>query len=231
MEREAPLHPQTFIDELKGKDFSTCPADRSVCHELYYDLIDDTAWSTKLELTKLQWKPAMNRNLAKLLPMYTRCVELVFDYSRIGDKGCKAVCSIVRLGEDGMPSLTNLRLNYCKICDEGALEIARMMPTAPEKLEILGLSGNAISSRAAEKIKLANNDKPGRRLDIVMDESVKSEAERASTSGGQSPGLAAILVNKQTTSDRLSRSNKERRKSASERHRDSLAGSSGGVVR
>ena len=82
MDREAPRHPQTFIDELKSKTFAK-PEDRAVCHELYYDLIDDTAWSKKLSLSFLKWQPSMNRNLVKLLPMYTRCVELIFDYSKV----------------------------------------------------------------------------------------------------------------------------------------------------
>ena len=51
-----------------------------------------------------------------------RCTLLQLDgNTHFGNAGCKALCEVLRLGDDGMASLKDLRLSSCGIGDAGGM--------------------------------------------------------------------------------------------------------------
>lgn len=129
-------------------------SDICLCHELFCAVFDDVAWERKLSLQHLKWQKSWNPDLMVLLPSYTRCTELTFNYTTLGNAGCKAVCDVLRLGDDGMPSLTDLRMSYCRINDQGGMEMTRTLPHAPETLAVLEFMGNQVSPETVGALKL-----------------------------------------------------------------------------
>ena len=153
--RDLPTHPESLkLDLAKRKVFSR-PEDELLCSQLFEDLFDESAYQKELVLTglALQWTAVALRNFVRLLPEFKRCILVdLTDTTTLGNNGCKAICDVLRLGDDGMSSLVELRLQRCGILNEGALELARTLPDAPEPLVSVDMNGNLLGSTTLFKL-------------------------------------------------------------------------------
>ena len=58
-------------------------------------------------------------------------------------------------GDENVASLQELRMPFCSIEDEGGIEMARVLPQAPEVLKTLDLHGNRFEDRTIHLLKAA----------------------------------------------------------------------------
>ena len=102
-----------------------------------------------------RWQREELSELRLVLPSFKGCTLLDLSYGELRDAGCKAVCDVLRMGDDGMASLKELRLERCSIGDEGGHEMAKVIPLAPEDLELVVLWKNAMDDRTRTELQRA----------------------------------------------------------------------------
>lgn len=162
--REPPLHPDSLKEDFERRKIFTHSEDKTLCSFLYEDFFDEVSWEVELLLNGLTitWTPFQLRNLVRVLPEYKRCSLLDLSECRgLGNAGCKAVCDVLRLGDDGMASLKELRLTNCGIKNAGAIELSKVLPNSPEPLVIVDMHTNYLGSNALFKLKECAKKKPG----------------------------------------------------------------------
>ena len=206
--REVPVHPESLKLELAKRKIFTKPEDQLVCSQLYEDLFDETCHQKELVLTGLtmQWTAAALRNFVRVLPEFKRCILLdLTDTVRFGNSGCKAICDVLRLGDDGMASLVELRLQRCGILNQGALELARALPEASETLTSVDMNGNLLGSTALFKLQESGQKRRGLVIKCASKSSLQDDDDGPRRSAG-SRNLDGKMEKQQLTSGAVQRS-------------------------
>ena len=120
---EPPMHPDMLFAVLEKKSFPKrglpVESGRSLARRLFCDVFDEVAWERNFVLRHHTWNPSWNSMLVQVLPAYLRCTLLDCENTPLGDDGCKAICEVLQMGDEGMPSLRELRLSYCHIRNPG----------------------------------------------------------------------------------------------------------------
>lgn len=198
------MHPETLKLELAKRKIFTKPEDQLVCSQLYEDIFDETCHQKQLVLTglKMQWTAAALRNFVRVLPEFKRCTLLdLTDTVRFGNSGCKAICEVLRLGDDGMASLVELNLQRCGILNEGAFELARALPEASCTLACVDMNGNLLGNTALFRLQESSQKCRNLVVKCASKSNVQDDDDGFPRSAGSRRRSNGKLEKQQITSD------------------------------